>query len=77
MFVVSGGVLPGQGRGNESVTQGAGTGDAAASAGDEAGQETGDGCEDGHSKGLPLAEHATHPGLNRVVHPGGLFQLGG
>ena len=77
MFIVSSGVLLGQGRGNESVAQGAGTGDAAASTGDEDGQETGDGGEDGHSKGLPFAEHATHPGLNRVVHPGGLFHLGG
>ena len=77
MFVVSGGVLLGQGRGNESVAQGAGTGDAVASTGDEDGQGTGDGGEDGHSKGLPFAEHATHPDLNRVVHPGGLFHLGG
>ena len=63
VFIVSSGVLLEQGRGNESVAQGADTGDAAAFTGDEDGQETGDGGEDGHSKGLPFAEHATHPGL--------------
>ena len=64
---------PGQGRGNESVAQGAGTGDAAASTGDEDGQKTGDGGEDGHSKSLPFAEHATHPDSTGLSIPEASF----
>ncbi|KAK0143287.1 hypothetical protein N1851_018604 [Merluccius polli] len=65
------------GRGNESDTEGADTGDAATSTGDENSQKTGQACEDGHDKGLPPAEQALHPGLEWVVQPRGFFQLRG